>query len=282
MTKQGIIEDFPMLASAKREYCDLPVDEIHPGEYQPRVSAIDSALHELAATIVTLNGVIEPIVVRPRKAGGYEILAGERRWRATKLTPLTHIACCIGFYTNTQARLIALIENIQRKDINAWEEAKAIRSLVEDMEITHEAVADKIGKSRSHVSNLLRLLDADPVLQRHVKEGLIELGAAKAIMGVEDHLEQARLARIHHQRSWSVRQLEDHIKRTYKTCATRARRDADIKRLEQCLSDNVGYECSITASPTGKGKITFEYASPADLDNLLHNLERAKEALKDS
>ncbi|MFT5665491.1 MAG: ParB family chromosome partitioning protein, partial [Gammaproteobacteria bacterium] len=221
---------------------ELGVDQIQRGKYQPRQHFDEQALQELADSI-RAQGVIQPIVVRPQ-GGHYELIAGERRWRAAQLAGLQTIPVVIRDLDSKSAAAIALIENIQREDLNPLEESQALMRLIEEFDLTHQQVADSVGRSRAAVSNLLRLLDlADPVKDQ-VNRGLLDMGHARALLALIRH-DQIEVATIVVNRGLSVRETEALVKKTLsrqdqESVETPLTKDPDIVRLEARISEKLG------------------------------------------
>ncbi len=248
----------------------IPLDLLHPGPHQPRRRMRDEGLEELAQSI-RAQGVIEPIVVRPRAAGGYEIVAGERRWRAAARAELEAVPAVVRQVDDRQAVALALIENIQREDLNPLEEGQALRSLRDAYALTHEQLADAVGKSRAAVTNLLRLLNLAAGAQELLAAGELEMGHARALL-VLPLADQASVAsRVATQRL-SVRQTEALVRRLLAGSPAPVAADADTRRLERTLSERLGAPATIAAGKGGRGRIVIRYGSLEELDGLLSRL----------
>ena len=251
----------------------IPVDLVQPGKYQPRQDMHTSALEELASSIKA-QGVIQPIVIRPIDGEKYEIIAGERRWRATQLAGLDTIPAVIRKVPDESAIAMALIENIQREDLNPIEEALALKQLQDEFELTHQQVAHAVGKSRTAVTNLLRLVALDDEVKKLLEHGDLEMGHARAVLSLAP--EQQRLAA--HQmvsKSMSVRQAEVLVRRMQQQqgeAVTQHRTDPDTKKLQDGLAEQIGVPVTIEHNAKGKGKLVLKYASLDELDGILVHL----------
>lgn len=255
----------------------LPLHRIRPGKYQPRSFMADEALQELAASIRS-QGVIQPVVVREVGLGDYELIAGERRWRASQLAGLQEIPAVVRSVADETALAMALIENIQREDLDPIEEARGIQRLIAEFDLTHEAAAAALGRSRSAVSNLLRLLALPQPLQDMLHQGRLEMGHARALLPLPV-IEQVALAQEIVAAGLTVREVEQRVQQVpvsdkvgRKTDST-ARRDPDIDRLAEMLSDRLGMSVSFRHSGKGRGKLIIDYASLDELDGLLEKLQ---------
>ncbi|ABE57033.1 chromosome segregation DNA-binding protein [Shewanella denitrificans OS217] len=248
---------------------ELDLDLLQPGKYQPRRDMSPEALEELAESIRS-QGVIQPIVVRQVGSGQYEIIAGERRWRAAQLAQLNKIPCLVKQVADEAAVAIALIENIQREDLNAMEEAVALNRLLEEFELTHQQVADAVGKSRASVSNLLRLNSLNEPVKRLLENGDIDMGHARALLAIEGD-EQTELARLVASKEMTVRETERLVNKALlpaKTAESKEK-DHDVSRLEQSLVERLGAKVSINHSAKGTGKIVINYQNLGELDGIL-------------
>lgn len=248
----------------------IPLDLLHPGPHQPRKRMDEEGLDELAQSI-RAQGVIEPIVVRPRPAGGYEIIAGERRWRAAQLAELSTLPAVVRQADDREAVALALIENIQREDLNPLEESEALRQLQGAYSLTHEQLAEMVGKSRAAVTNLLRLLNLDPAVRELLAEGALEMGHARALLALGT-ADQARLARQVAARGLTVRQTEALVRQALAGPTPQPAQDPDTRRLETRLSECLGARATIAASKTGRGRIVIAFDSLDDLDGVLQRL----------
>lgn len=253
----------------------LPVSAMQPGKYQPRTRMDQEALDALAASIKA-QGVMQPILVRPVGDGKHEIIAGERRWRAARIAGLATVPVLVRAVPDQQALAVALIENIQREDLNALEEAVGIERLIKEFALTHQAVADAIGKSRAAVTNLLRLLDLAPPVKTLLGEGRLEMGHARALLALPVE-RQIALAREAAEQGWSVREVERRVgiaMTSAKPSRRPPRQDRDVARLEEEVSAHLGTTVKIQAgSRKGSGKLVIAYGSLDQLDALLTKLK---------
>jgi ParB family chromosome partitioning protein len=252
---------------------ELDIDRIQRGKYQPRQVFDAESLQELADSI-RAQGIVQPIVVRP-EGNHFELVAGERRWRAAQLAGLQKIPAVIRELDAKSAAAIALIENIQREDLNPLEEAQAFLRLIEEFDLTHQQVADSVGRSRATVSNLLRLLDlADPV-KDHVNKGLLDMGHARALLALIRH-DQVEIAKLVVNRGLSVRETELLVKQTLAADSPPKRKpqavDPDIRRLENRLSEKLGARVKIRPGKQGSGQLVISFHSAAELDGILEHL----------
>ena len=253
---------------------DVAVDELQPGRYQPRSQMAPEALAELADSIKA-QGVMQPILVRPLAAGGYEIIAGERRWRAARMAGLATVPALIRDIPDSEALAAALIENIQREDLSPLEEAAGIQRLVQEFGLTHQAIAETLGRSRASVTNLLRLLELAPPVRELLSEGRLDMGHARALLAlpVQHQIELAKLAA---NKGLTVREVERRVADLLKPAQPRRPRlDRDIARLEEEWSQRLG--TTVQIKPRGKrgGKVVLIYRSLDELDQLLGTLARA-------
>ena len=252
----------------------LPVELIQRGQYQPRRDIEPEALEELAQSIQA-QGVMQPIVVRAIGPKKYEIIAGERRWRATQLAGLPTIPALIRELSDETALAMALIENIQREDLNAMEEAIALHRLQTEFELTQQEVAQAVGKSRSTVANFLRLMSLPKETQTLLERGDIEMGHAKAILGLPAD-KQAEIARLVVAKGLTVRETEALVARildgkTSQEASTPV--DANIRTLEQDLAARLGASVKIQHGRSGKGKLVLSYNSLDELDGILAHIK---------
>jgi ParB family chromosome partitioning protein len=251
----------------------LPVDIIQRGKYQPRVDMHQESLQDLADSI-SAQGVVQPIVVRSIGEGRYEIIAGERRWRAAQLAGLHEIPAVVREVEDRAAIAIALIENIQREDLNPLEEARALERLIKEFEITHEEAAQAVGRSRAAVSNLLRLLDLDDAVKAMVEGGKLEMGHARALLA----LSGAKQIEAAHQvvsRGLTVRATEGLVKSLQRPQAAKPvaiKKDANIQQLETSLADKLGASVVLRQGKGGKGKLEISYNSLDELDGILEHI----------
>lgn len=261
------VDEMPSAASEK--LATLPVTMIHPGKYQPRRVMNPEALDELANSI-RAQGVIQPIVVRPMLGGEYELVAGERRWRATQLAGLTEIPVIIKNIPDEAAVAIALIENIQREDLNPIEEAMALQRLIAEFSMTHQEIADAVGKSRATVTNLLRLLTLVDEVKVCLEEGELEMGHARALLCLTEPL-QIEAAQLITRKKLSVRETEALARKLQlpKLPDLPKAIDPDIRRLQDDLSEKLRMAVAIQSNGKGKGKVTIQYKDMAELDAIL-------------
>ena len=253
----------------------LPVATIRPGRYQPRTNMDETALTELADSIRT-HGVVQPIVVRETPAGDYELIAGERRWRAAQMAGLDVIPSVVRRVADEIALAVGLIENIQRENLNPVEEANGLRRLLDEFGLTHQQVADSIGRSRAAVSNLLRLLNLDPAVRVHLENGRLEAGHARAILSLPREQQLAAADTVIQQR-FSVRQTEQLVRRYLsgkrKEKRKTAPKDADLRQLEEELSQQLAATVSLEQRGQG-GRVIIEYNSLDELEGILERLRK--------
>jgi len=258
---------------AKDGLQELPVEWVQRGVYQPRRDLDPEALEELAASI-RVHGIMQPIVVRSVGIDRYEIIAGERRWRAAQLAELDSVPALIKEVPDEAAIAMALIENIQREDLNAMEEAFALQRLQNEFELTQQQVADAVGKSRSAIANLLRLLQLSEAVRLMLERGDLEMGHARCLLPL-DEAQQLQLAREVVAKGLSVRQTEGLVRKAQQIPKpTEAKADdADINHLQNRLSNAIGAAVTIKQSAKGKGKMTISYATLDQLDGIIARLE---------
>ena len=251
------------------ELQQLPIELLHPGKYQPRKDMSDEALIELSNSIKS-QGIIQPIIVRKIDDEKYEIIAGERRWRASQLAKLDIVPCLIKDVPDESAVAIALIENIQREDLNAMEEAIALERLLSEFELTHQEVADVVGKSRTTISNLLRLNNLQNEVKTFLEHGDLEMGHARALLALFDD-EQINTARIVVAKELTVRETESLIKKIQEPAKPAKEKviDPDTQSLEQNLSEKLGSQVQINHNKKGKGKLVISYTNLEELDGIV-------------
>ncbi len=254
---------------------ELPVEFMKRGKYQPRRDMHPEALEDLANSI-RAQGVMQPIVVRPTGVDSYEIIAGERRWRATQQAGLETIPAIIKDVPDESAIAMALIENIQREDLNAIEEAQALIRLQQEFELTQQQVADAVGKSRTTITNLMRLMTLEQEVQTLLEHGDLEMGHARALLGLEGK-QQLEAARTTVAKGMTVRQTEALVRRLLQQQTAdpvkEHRVDSDIKRLQDKLSDQVGVPVSIQHNVKGKGRLILKYNSLDELEGILDHIK---------
>ncbi|NOU01005.1 MAG: ParB/RepB/Spo0J family partition protein [Gallionella sp.] len=256
---------------------ELNVTMLKPGKYQPRSHMDAASLNELAASIKA-QGVMQPILVRQLSDGGYEIIAGERRWRAAQLAGLSHVPVLVRSVTDNAALAMALIENIQREDLNPLEEAVGIQRLIDEFKMTHQAAADAVGRSRSAASNLLRLLKLPQAVQTLLMEGKLDMGHARALLSLEG-AQQITTANQVAIEQLSVRETEELVNGLVagdiktKTQVKTKKLDRDAFRLQESLSSQLGTKVEIKAAKNGSGKLIVVYQSNDHLSGLLEKLK---------
>jgi ParB family chromosome partitioning protein len=253
----------------------ISIDKLLPGRYQPRKDMSDAALEELSLSIQS-QGIIQPIVVRPLDdgKGDFEIIAGERRWRAAKLAQLIDVPCLIKDVPDESAVAIALIENIQREDLNAMEEAIALERLLTEFDLTHQEVAIAVGKSRTTVTNLLRLNNLHVEVKTFLENGDIEMGHARALLALDDDL-QGEAAGIVATKELTVRETEALIKQIKNPEAKKEVKEKDQESIdiEKDLTDKLGLKVSVSHNNKGKGKLVISYSKFEELEKLLAKIK---------
>jgi ParB family chromosome partitioning protein len=262
--------------SSSAEFQHLAIDVIQRGRYQPRTNFNLDALQELADSIKA-QGVVQPIIVRPLSAtpGQFELVAGERRWRAAQLAGLHVIPAIVRDIPDQEAMAVALIENIQRQDLNPVEEAKALVRLVDEFGLTHQEAADAVGRSRVSVSNLLRLLTLETDVRHMLEDGQLEMGHARAILGLEA-AKQMQAARQVVKKGLSVRETEQLVRRLNKPESEKSKKaglDPDTRRLQEDLSEKLGAKVVFQLGANGKGKMLIHYNSIDELDGILAHIK---------
>ncbi len=262
--------------SAQGELRNLPVDVIQKGRYQPRHEIAQEALQELADSI-RAQGVVQPVVVRPLsgQAGKFELIAGERRWRASQLAGLHEIPAVVRDVPDQAAMAMGLIENIQREELNPIEEASALQRLIEEFGLTHQETADAVGRSRAAVSNLLRLLTLEPKVKMMLEERQLEMGHARALLALLGST-QVQAAEQVFARGLSVRETEHLVRRLQqpaKPKKTSQDLDPDIRRFQDELSEKLAAKVQIQHSAKGKGKMIIHYNSLDELDGILEHIK---------
>ncbi|MFQ2323161.1 ParB/RepB/Spo0J family partition protein [Aeromonas dhakensis] len=247
----------------------LPVEWLQSGKYQPRKDMSQDALEELANSI-RAQGVIQPIVVRPLGEQSFEIIAGERRWRASQLARLEVVPCLVKDVPDEAAVAIALIENIQREDLNAIEEAVALQRLLTEFELTHQQVADAVGKSRTTVTNLLRLNQLNDDVKRFVEHGDLDMGHARALLALSGQA-QSELAKLVAQKGLTVRDTEKLVQKALEPAKARVEsvRDPQFGYLERQISEKIGNQVQLQPGKQDSGKLVISYENLADLDRVL-------------
>tara|TARA_Y100001960_G_scaffold327078_1_gene412663 strand:+ start:495 stop:1376 length:882 start_codon:yes stop_codon:yes gene_type:complete len=259
--------------SSEGELTDLSINSLKPGVYQPRKDMAPEALEELAASIES-QGIIQPIVVRQVEHDKFEIIAGERRWRAARKAGLKQVPCVIKNVEDRAAIAMALIENIQREDLNVIEEAVALDRLQNEFSLTHQQVADVIGKSRAAVSNILRLNQLENDVKGLVSDNLLDMGHARALLALQGE-QQVEIAQQVAKKQMTVRQTEQLVKKCLQPVVEEKNesQDAEIQELSQKLSVMLGGKVAIVRNPSGKSKVTISLDEPHKLEQLIAKLE---------
>ena len=261
---------------------ELPIEEVGPGPFQPRKKIDEQQLSELSASIEA-QGVLQPIVVRERAVQDsqtgirYEIIAGERRWRAAQLANLETIPAVVKTVSDIDAVAIALIENIQRENLNPLEEANAFHRLIIEYEMTHQEVANSVGRARASISNMLRLLDLPSSVQELLNVGSINMGHARALLSIQDASMQLEVANLVAEKKLSVRETEKLVKSIVdgktKEKKQAQKKDQDIVNLETTLTNQLGAKVTIKHKPTGAGTLTINYTSTDELEGILNKIK---------
>jgi ParB family chromosome partitioning protein len=276
-TAPSAVEFDSAAAHVDGELRTLGVEQLQRGKYQPRIDMHNESLEELADSI-RVQGVVQPILVRPIDGSKYEIIAGERRWRAAQLAELQDVPVVVREMDDRTTIAVALIENIQRENLNPLEEAHALQRLIDEFDMTHQQAAEAVGRSRTAVSNLLRLLDLGEVATGMVQDGRLEMGHARALLALSGS-RQAEAARHVVDHGLSVRATERLVKKLLAAASHPVsevqprRRDPDLVILEQDLSDRIGAPVVVQANPKGKGKLVISYNSLDELDGILAHIQ---------
>ncbi|KFB69884.1 ParB/RepB/Spo0J family partition protein [Candidatus Accumulibacter vicinus] len=260
-------------AQSREQQRTLPVGRLQPGKYQPRTRMDSASLEELAASI-RVQGLMQPILVRPVSDDRYEIIAGERRWRAAQMAGLTEVSTLVRIIPDEAALAMALIENIQREDLNPIEEALGLQRLIDEFSMTHQQAADAVGRSRPAASNLLRLLQLAAPAQELLMRGEIDMGHARALLPLAGAL-QVQLAQRVAQKGLSVRETERLVQCALnppKEVTTPSRPDRDVLRLQDELADLLGAQVAIRANKRGAGKVLIEFGDLDQLEGILQRL----------
>jgi len=258
-----------MAPTNQGELRKLPVEWLQSGKYQPRKDMSQDTLEELANSI-RAQGVIQPIVVRPLGEQSFEIIAGERRWRASQLARLEVVPCIVKDVPDEAAVAIALIENIQREDLNAIEEAVALQRLLTEFELTHQQVAEAVGKSRTTVTNLLRLNQLNDDVKRFVEHGDLDMGHARALLALSGQA-QSDLAKLVAQKGLTVRDTEKLVQKALEPAKAKVEpaRDPQIGYLERQLAEKIGNQVQLQPGKRDSGKLVISYENLSDLDRIL-------------
>ncbi|MBQ3935219.1 MAG: ParB/RepB/Spo0J family partition protein [Clostridia bacterium] len=278
---EALLEDNEPLfagAEAKDGIQELRLSDIEPNRKQARKQFEETALAELADSIAK-HGLIEPVIVRKKENGYYELIAGERRWRASRLAGLQTVPAIVKDWTDEQASLVSLVENLQREDLNPVEEANGYKDLIDRFSLTQEQVAEQVGKSRSQVANLLRILRLPDDILSLVKDGKLSYGHVRALLSLEETHSKAELTDLALkcvEGEWSVRQLENFARLSKQPVKKRVDHPvtADYyRKLERRISDSVGRKASIRRSADGaSGRLQLAFSSPKDLETLIRSL----------
>ncbi len=257
----------------ENELREIDVDLIQRGPWQPRTHFDEESLQELADSIGT-QGVVQPIVLRPSVDGRYEIVAGERRWRASQLAGLQQIPAVIKRFDDQTAAAVSLIENIQRENLNPLEESTALQRLMNEFDMTHQQIADTVARSRAAVSNLLRLQDLNADVKELLGTRVIDMGHARALLGVTGN-SQSTLARVVAKKGLSVRETEQLVRKTLNPPAKpkKIKKDPDIKKLESRLSEQLGAPVNIRQKTQSKGHLEITYNSLDELEGILSKIQ---------
>jgi ParB family chromosome partitioning protein len=257
----------------------LKVDQLRPGKYQPRSYMDDAALQTLADSIKS-QGIMQPILVRHIDVDHYEIIAGERRWRASRIAGLEEVPVLVREIADESALAMALIENIQRENLNPLEEAQGIKRLIDEFSMTHEKAASAVGRSRVAVSNLLRLLSLSNAVQEMLMYGKLDMGHARALIGL-DNAQQVMLAEQTIKNNLSVREVEDLVKKLNQQAPAQTNKNShakpvnhDVLRLQEALSDKLGATVNITSRQNGAGVMKINYANLDQLDEIIAKISR--------
>jgi ParB family chromosome partitioning protein len=277
MTNETTMPNVSVMGEEKEsELKQVALECIQPGKYQPRREIDPKTLEDLAESIKS-QGIIQPIVLRPLKGNKYEIVAGERRWRAARLAGLQEIPALIRDIPDEAAIAVALIENIQRENLNAIEEAMALHRLSQEFSLTHQQIAGIVGKSRATISNLLRLLTLPLEIKDMVERGEIEMGHARALLSLDEY-HQCKVATQISLRGMSVRETELYIRRLINLAdyPVKVERDQDLVRIEKTLTKYLGARVTIKTKDENKGKLIVHYKSKEQLDAILSQIEENK------
>lgn len=252
---------------------DLKIDQLHPGKYQPRTQMDEISLNELAESIKT-QGIMQPILARELSKGEYEIIAGERRWRAARLAGLTQVPVLVRDVADNAALTMAIIENIQREDLNPLEEAAGIQRLIDEFEMTHQTAADAVGRSRSAASNLLRLLKLPEAVQTLLNENKLDMGHARSLLALDAALMIVTANKIIAEKL-SVREAEKLVQSLLNPPVHKnvQKVDRDLLNLQEELAQTIGTAVQIKAGKKGAGKLIIEFSSNSHLDELIAKLK---------
>lgn|SRR5574337_115252 len=267
-------EGSPPALAQEGELRTLPLQQIQPGRYQPRRHWNEEALDDLAASIKA-QGLIQPVVVRELGKHRYELIAGERRWRAAQRAQLSAIPALVKKVSEAAVPAMALIENIQRQDLTPLEEADALKRLIDDFDLTHQQAADAVGRSRAAVSNMLRLTELPESIKKLLDDGKLEMGHARCLLTLDEAL-AVPLARQAVTLGWSVRELEDAARRAQTAPKGKARstpaRDPNVSALERELAERFAARVELTQGKGGRGKLVIHYHSADELEGILDKI----------
>jgi len=270
----ALLESTVKPLAGKETLRNIPLDLLERGKYQPRTHMDKQALADLADSI-RAQGVVQPIVARELKTGNYEIIAGERRWRAAQMAGLETIPAIVRRVPDEAVIAIALIENIQREDLNPLEEASALQQLIGEFGMNHQKVADTVGRSRTAVTNLLRLLTLNEDVRKLLLAGKLDMGHARALLALPAGA-QGQVARLVVQRDLSVRETEALVRRRLRQPAARKKsrssNDADIRSLQDELAERLGAKVRINHKRSGRGQLTIDYNSIDELEGILDHI----------
>lgn len=269
----ALFENSNQDSDSKEVLRQIPIDQLERGRYQPRFTMQKGPLKELADSIAA-QGVVQPIIVRQMNNSKYEIIAGERRWRAAQLAGLETVPAVVRSIPDEAAMAISLIENIQREDLNPMEEAMAMQRLMQEFDMTHQQVAERVGRSRAAVSNYLRLLTLGEDVRKLLETGKLDMGHARALLSLSG-AEQLRIGRKVAEDGLTVRQTEAMVRKMLDRPAPKKKRrssSTDIRNLEEKLSDKLGAKVRIQSGKRGKGKLIIEYNSNDELDGILKRI----------
>ncbi len=270
----ALLESTVKPLAGKETLRNIPLDLLERGKYQPRTHMDKQALADLADSI-RAQGVVQPIVARELKTGNYEIIAGERRWRAAQMAGLETIPAIVRRVPDEAAIAIALIENIQREDLNPLEEASVLQRLIDEFGMSHQKVADTVGRSRTAVTNLLRLLTLNEHVRKLLLAGKLDMGHARALLALPADA-QGQVARLVVQRDLSVRETEALVRRRLRQPAARKKsrssNDADIRSLQDELAERLGAKVRINHKRSGRGQLTIDYNSIDELEGILDHI----------
>ncbi len=270
-------------AASDGEFRRIPIELLQRGRYQPRTDMRPESLEELADSI-RAQGVVQPIVVRAvgRAEGGgpetFEIIAGERRWRAAQIAGLAEVPAVVREVDDEAAVAMALIENIQRENLNPLEEATALMRLIEEFSMTHQQAAEAVGRSRAAVSNLLRLLELSDAVKGMVERRELEMGHARSLLSLTQERQQAEVARLVHKKGLSVRETEALVRRLLEgkqpaEKRSSAPKDPDVRTLENTLSERLGARVAIQSGARGRGKLVVSFNSLEELEGILEHIK---------